>query len=147
MLNRNKRVWLARFLIGLVLVINIQCALAFLAAPDRYAPGFELEGNVGMGMVRGMGILFLMWNVPYIVAFSNPARRYISLYEAAAMQAIGFVGEILLLITFLDGHFIIRSTIARFIVFDGIGLAALLAAIWLVKPFIRVLATPLTGKS
>jgi hypothetical protein len=127
------RARIARILIGFVLLLNVQCALAFLTAPDRYAPGFEMEGAVGAGMVRGMGILFLMWNVPYFIAAADPVRRRVSLFEAVTMQAIGFTGESLLLATFPPGHFVIRATIERFFLFDGLGLLALLLAAWLTR--------------
>lgn len=122
-------VWAARILIGLVLFFNVQCALLFLIFPDRFSPGFELQGAVGAGMVRALGILFLMWNVPYVVAAAQPVRWRISLYEAIAMQAIGLMGESLLLVTFPQGHAAIRETVIRFIVFDGTGLVFLLLAL------------------
>lgn len=122
------RVGAARLLIGCVLFFNVQCALAFLIAPQGYAPGFELSGDVGAGMIRGMGILFLMWNVPYAVALWNPVSRRVSLYEVIAMQAIGFTGESLLLAAFPTGHPVILATVSRFAAFVGIGLAALVAA-------------------
>jgi hypothetical protein len=133
MAHQNLRTWAGRFLIGLVLFFNVQCALAFIIAPDVYSLGFELSGAVGAGMVRGLGILFLMWNVPYMVAMMDPVRRRISLYEAVAMQAIGFAGESLLLITFSAGHAPLRATVLRFIIFDGCGLVALLMAAWLTR--------------
>lgn len=122
-------VWAARILIGLVLFFNVQCALLFLIFPDRFSPGFEIQGAVGAGMVRALGILFLMWNVPYVVAAAQPVRWRISLYEAIAMQAIGLMGESLLLVTFPQGHAAIRETVIRFIVFDGTGLVFLLLAL------------------
>jgi hypothetical protein len=125
------RTWAARFLIGLIFLFNVQCALAFIIAPDGYAPGFELTGAAGAGVVRGMGILFLMWNVPYLVALLDPVQQRISLFEAIAMQAIGFFGESLLLAAFPQGHEVVRVTVWRFIVFDGFGLLALLFAAWL----------------
>ncbi len=48
------------------------------------------------GHGAGMGVLFLMWNVPYAVALWHPLRHRISLYEALAMQAIGLLGESLI---------------------------------------------------
>ena len=124
------RIWAARALIGLVLFFNLQCAMLFLVSPDLYASGFELSGISGDAVVRGMGLLFLMWNVPYLVALSHPARRRISLWEATAMQWIGFTGEILLLIGLPAGHETLRTTALRFIIFDGGGLLALFGALW-----------------
>ena len=126
--KEKKRNWLARGLIGLVFFFNVQCALAFLANPGAFTPSFELGGAAGDGMIRGMGLLFLMWNVPYAVALWNPGQNRRSLVEALVMQAIGVVGESLLLLTFPAGHPLVRASVERFIVFDGGGLALLLAA-------------------
>jgi hypothetical protein len=122
---------IGQILIGLVFLFNVQCAIAFIFTPDTYSPGFEVSGVMGAGIVRGMGLLFLMWNVPYLVALINPVKYRISLYEAVAMQAIGFAGESLLLATFPPGHALIRATLWRFILFDGCGLLALILAAWL----------------
>jgi hypothetical protein len=128
-----QRLWASQVLIGLVLIWNVQCAVAFLVFPDQYTSGFALDGVVGGGMVRAIGILFLMWNVPYAVAASHPHRRRVSLYEAIAMQTIALVGESLLLASFPAEPAIIRVTVGRFILFDGIGLAALLLAALLIN--------------
>jgi len=133
MLSVTKKTWLARLLIGLVFFFNVQCAIVFLAAPQLYAASFELSGPPGEGMLRGLGLLFLMWNVPYAVALWNPTRQRISLYEAVAMQAIGVVGESLLLATFPVGHAVIRESIWRFIIFDGSGLVLLILAAWVAQ--------------
>lgn len=127
------KIWLARLLIGLVFFFNVQCALVFLIAPQDFAPAFELGGVAGEGMVRGMGILFLMWNVPYAVALWNPRRSRRSLYEAVAMQAIGFGGETLLLLSFPAGHPLLRAAVERFMLFDGCGLLLLVLAAWAAK--------------
>lgn len=123
-----RHVWFSRLLIGLVFFFNVQCAVVFLIWPDAFSPGFGLTGAIGAGVVRGMGILFLMWNVPYGVALTDPLRRRNSLMEAVAMQVIGLVGETLLLATFPPGYDLIRATMERFILFDGFGLVALLLA-------------------
>ena len=103
-INSPLRLWLARLLIAYVLVVNLQAAVLFLIQPEAYAPGFELSGAAGEGMLRGMGLLFLMWNVPYAVALSHPLKRRVSLIEALVMQAIGVFGETLLLLSFPPGH-------------------------------------------
>lgn len=128
MKSEAARLWFARLLIGIVLIFNVQCALAFLISPQLYAPGFELSGAAGEGMVRGMGVLFLMWNVPYAVALSHPLRRRVSLWEALAMQAIGLAGESLLLLSLEPGHALLRASVGRFILFDGAGLLLLILA-------------------
>ena len=127
------RLWLARILIGLVLFFNIQCAILFLWKPEAFASSFELTGTPGMEMVRGLGLLFLMWNVPYAVALFNPQKHRISLFEAIAMQTIGLVGETFICLTLPSTHFIARNTLFRFIAFDSSGLVALLLAVWITR--------------
>ncbi|OIO95144.1 MAG: hypothetical protein AUK03_05880 [Anaerolineae bacterium CG2_30_64_16] len=60
-----------------------------------------------------------MWNVPYFVALLHPVLHRVSLYEAIAMQAIGLVGESLILWSLPGGHPAVGETLARFIAFDG----------------------------
>jgi hypothetical protein len=119
------RLWLARLLIGIVLLWNVQCALAFLLVPATFAPGFELSGAAGAAAVRGMGVLFLMWNVPYAVALWHPVRHRISLNEAIAMQTIGLIGESLILLSLGGAHPVAAGSVTRFIAFDGAGLLLL----------------------
>jgi hypothetical protein len=126
-------VWLARILVGLVLVINIQCAIAFLLDPGRYAPAYELIGIPGEAAIQGFGILFLMWNVPYAVAFFNPIHHRISLYEADIMQLIGLIGETLIYFGLPPGYLILNDSLLRFMIFDGLGLLVLLLATIIVK--------------
>ncbi len=123
------RIWVGRVFILVVAFWNIQCALWFLLFPQRYTSGFELDGIVGMALVEGLGLLFLMWNVPYIVALLDPLVHRVSLIEAIIMQAIGFIGELLILNNLQDGHPVIFATLLRFIVFDGAGVVLLLAAL------------------
>ncbi len=130
----NVRPWVARLLIGPVLFWNVQCAVAFLFAPAAFAPGFELSGPAGEAMVRGMGVLFLMWNVPYAVALWHPVRRRVSLYEAVAMQAIGLAGESLILWSLGAGHPAAAASVTRFIAFDATGLVLLVIAAWVTRP-------------
>lgn len=133
---RKPRLWLMRALIGIVFFFNVQCALAFLVAPELYAPAFELSGAPGEGMVRGLGVLFLMWNVPYAVALWHPVRHFTSLSEAVVMQAIGVIGETLIWIGLPLVHSLARGAVLRFIIFDGAGLI-LLAVAWLLGTLAR----------
>jgi hypothetical protein len=130
----SSRLWLARGLIAVVFAWNVQCALAFLISPATFAPGFEVAGPAGDAIVRGIGVLFLMWNVPYFVALLHPARYRVSLYEALAMQAIGVLGESLILVSLSSGHLVARATISRFILFDGAGLLLLALAVGVMLP-------------
>ena len=124
--------WLARGLIALVTAWNLQAALTFILGPERFAPGFELSGVPGAAAVRGTGVLFVMWNVPYLVALWHPRKYRLVLEIALAMQFIGLVGESLILITLPNGHALLRASITRFIAFDGSGLLLLALAFWLV---------------
>lgn len=129
--------WLVRGLIGLVLAWNVQAALAFLVTPAGYATGFELSGAAGQAMVRGMGVLFLMWNVPYAVALWHPVQRRVSLHEALAMQAIGVIGESAILWSLGDAHPVAATSVTRFIAFDVAGLMLLALAAWMVRRTLR----------
>lgn len=127
------RHWIGKILIGLVLFINVQCALFFIIYPERFAPSFELSGDAGVAAVRGIGVLFLMWNVPYGVAFWNPGRYRLSLYEAIMMQLIGLIGETAILGRLPASHQVARASLLRFISFDGGGLILLLTAAWITR--------------
>jgi hypothetical protein len=127
------RIWIGRALIGLVLFINVQSALVFWINPGWFAPAYELSGIPGQAAIRGFAVLFLMWNVPYVVALVNPVKFKISLYEAIVMQSIGLVGESFILWSLPIEHVILRGSIWRFIIFDGAGLVALLVALWITK--------------
>jgi hypothetical protein len=120
---------ISRVLIGLVLLVNLQCAGVFMIDPAAYMGGFGLEAELGEQMVRAMGLLFLMWNVPYVFALIDPRKYRHSLVEAVIMQAIGLVGETAILL--FGGPYAppIGSTITRFIIFDGIGLVLLAGAL------------------
>ena len=124
----NKRLYLSRILIGAVLFFNLQCALAFLVDPAAYTAGFGLSGAAGAGMLRGVGLLFVMWNVPYAFACYNPVKYRVSLIEAIIMQAIGLLGETWILFSMDYQNALITSTVMRFIVFDGGGLVLLVIA-------------------
>jgi hypothetical protein len=138
----SSRLWLSRFMIGMVLFFNLQCAVAFLWSPQNYASGFELEGVVGAAMLRGMGVLFLMWNIPYIFAVWHPVKNRLSLYEAIIMQGIGFFGESAILLTLGVNHSVVHASLLRFIAFDGAGLLALLLAAWITYHVKKRIETP-----
>jgi hypothetical protein len=127
------RLNLARGLIGLVILWNLQAALVFLLWPERYITAFELQGTVGAAMLRGLGVLFVMWNIPYLVALWHPVRHRISLYEALAMQTIGLLGETLIYLTLPAIHIALRASVLRFIAFDALGLVLLAIAVWITR--------------
>ena len=137
--------WLARACIVLVLAVNLQCAVAPVAHPEAYAASFQLAGLGGATMVRSLGLLFLMWNVPYAVAAWHPWRHRVSLAEAVVMQAIGLVGEALMMQALPQtGHEALRATGERFVRFDAAGLLLLLLAWSCVAHLHRRLGEPLT---
>jgi hypothetical protein len=127
------RLNLARLMIGVVLAWNILAALSFILNPAAYAPGFELAGIPGAAAIRGVGVLFLMWNVPYMVALWHPVRHRISLYESLAMQVIGVFGESLIYLSIPVVYAVTRQSLARFIAFDSIGLLLLILSVVLAQ--------------
>lgn len=127
------RLWLARTLIFIVIAWNLQAALVFLVSPEAFAPGFELGGVPGAAAVRGIAVLFVMWNVPYLVAGWHPQKHSLALKEALAMQSIGLLGESWIYSSLSAGHAILQSSILRFITFDAAGLVLLVIAFFLVK--------------
>jgi hypothetical protein len=126
---RDIKLWIGRALIGVVLGWNVACALAFLTQPQHYTPAFGLAGPPADAALRGIGVLFLMWNIPYLVALLQPRRHRLSLYEAVAMQAIGLTGESLLFLSLPVDYPAVRASIARFMLFDGAGLVILLLSV------------------
>lgn len=127
------RLWTARVLIGVVIGWNLQCALVFLLHPEAFAPGFELTGIPGAAAVRGTAVLFVMWNVPYLVALWDPLRNRGSLWEALVMQLIGCAGESAILFLLPAGYATLSASILRFIAFDAAGLVMLAGAILLTR--------------
>ena len=128
---------LARALIGIVTFFNLQCALYFLFRPADYAPGFELTDVPGSAIIQGMGLLFIMWNIPYLFALVNPLKYMVSLVEAVIMQAVGVFGESILFLGLKGEHPLVRASVLRFIYFDGGGLILLALALFLILRFKR----------
>lgn len=128
--------WISRGCIAIVFLANVQCAVAFIILPDSYVPQYELTDTAGIATIQAIGILFLMWNVPYAVALWHPIRHRTSLWEAVIMQAIGVIGESIILVSLPESRVVLRSSIERFLWFDGLGLVLLLLAIKMVyNPF------------
>ena len=129
----NKLRFLSSLLIGFVFFINVQAGIDFYFNPQKYTSAFELSGIPGDVSVSGVGLLFLMWNIPYAFALWNPIRHAISLFQAILMQTFGVVGETIILFRIPDQiHPDLSNSIERFILFDGIGLIFLLYAYFLV---------------
>jgi hypothetical protein len=120
---------LSRIIIGGVLLINLQAAVEFIIYPKIYTPMFELGGSEGIAAIKGFGVMFLMWNVPYLIAFFHPQKYKVSLFEATAMQLIGVIGETMIRSGLPTTNLLLRKSIFRFAIFDGVGLIALVLAI------------------
>jgi len=125
--------WTARLLIGLVTAWNLQVAFVFIFSPSGFVPAYELSGIAGEVAIRGFGVLFLMWNVPYLFALKDPIRYHLALTFALLMQSIGLIGETYIYITLPTGHAVLGSSILRFISFDGMGFLLLAIAQFMVR--------------
>jgi hypothetical protein len=131
--NNNRNLWLARTLIFAVIAWNLHAALAFFLSPEAFAPGFELNGIPGAAAVRGIAVLFVMWNVPYLVACWHPQKHSLALKEALSMQSIGLLGESWIFISLSAEHTLLQGSILRFIAFDAAGLVLLIIAFVLAR--------------
>ena len=129
----SRRLLFSRLLIGLVFAWNVQAAAIFIVKPGAFVGAYELSGAAGEAAVRGVGVLFLMWNVPYAAALWHPVHYRLALNLALVMQAIGLAGETFIRLSLPDGHAALSASILRFILFDGTGLVLLILAFWLVK--------------
>jgi hypothetical protein len=127
------RFWISRILIAVVVFLNLQAALLFLIRPGQFTPGFELSGDIGNAMIQGIGLLFVMWNIPYLFAMVHPLRFRTSHLEALMMQTIGVAGETILLRLVPQGHAILSSSVTRFIIFDTFDWLLLLISWLLVR--------------
>ena len=114
--------WFARVAFAAVFVVNVHCALSFALYPGDFASAYELNGVAGDAAVRGIGIAFLMWNATYPAFIVAPKRFTVLGWVILAQQAIGLVGESLLLFGLPSGHDVLAASVVRFIAFDGAGL-------------------------
>jgi len=127
------RIGIARLLVGIITVFILQAAFAFIFSPGGFVYAYELSGAAGEAAVRGFGVLFLMWNVPYLFAILDPVRYRLALYFAMFTQLIGLIGVSCIFFTLSVEHVTLRNTNLRFIVFNAIGLLLLAIAYFLVK--------------
>lgn len=119
------RLFISRAAVGIVLFINIQCAIVFLLSPAQYAGSFELTGVSGNAAIRGMAVLFCMWNIPYVFALLDPVKNMTSYLQACLMQATGLLGESMIAFTLPENHSLLFEGLRRFLLFDAIGLVIL----------------------
>ncbi len=126
--ERGWAVWAARAAVAAVCAWNLSAAVPFALAPGRYAAGFEVSGVGGEALVRGMGILFLMWQVPFLPVIWNPRRHRVCFLVILAMQVVGLAGELWVMAGLPPGHAALHATGMRFVAFDAAGLALLAGA-------------------
>ncbi len=120
--------WGTRILVFLVLTSNLTAAVPFVLWPTRYSAAFELDGTTGEVLVRSIGLLFLMWVVPYIPAILAPRRYRVCLSVIVVQQVIGLIGESWMLVKLPAEHTALQFTGTRFVIFDSLGLLLLLTA-------------------
>ena len=133
MAKSSVRIWVARVLVALVFVINVQCALQFILWPGAYTGAYQVEGASAEVMVRTVGICFLMWNATYPPAIARPDRYRVLFGVVIAQQTIGLIGESLLLASLQPGLEVLAGSIMRFVAFDAAGLVLLVAAFFLTR--------------
>lgn len=124
--------WIARIAVGVVFCWNVACALQFVTSPLASAAGYGLPATEeSAALVAGMGVAFLMWNATYPAVIASP-RRFPALFAVVlAQQAIGLVGETGIWLHLVHaglGGGLMAAGILRFMLFDGAGLAMMLAA-------------------
>lgn len=125
----NKAVlWFNRAAFAIVFAINVWCAISFVLFPQSFVGAYELSGISGEAAVRGMGVVFLMWNATYPVYIAHPYRYKVLGGIIIVQQIIGCVGETAILLTLGSGHAVLASSILRFIAFDAAGLVIEAAA-------------------
>ena len=127
------RIWIARVLVLTVFVINVMAAVQFIVWPGSYAGAYQLEGLAATAIVQSFGICFLMWNATYPPVIVHPERYRVLFGVVIAQQAIGFVGESLLLANLGTGLEVLAASVLRFAVFDGAGLVLLVIAFALTR--------------
>ncbi len=146
MTRHHITLWLARLILTTVFFFNVTCGLAFITHPSAYTPGFEVSGLPGQVLVRGIGILFLMWNVTYPLAIWRPWRYRWLFLLIIIQQLIGLSGETWMLLTLPPGHAPLFRTGYRFILFDGGGFAAMLVVYGLMQATTPIRRAESTGQ-
>ena len=137
----RKAAWLARIAVLIVFILNVMCAIQFIAEPMRYAAAYGLPATQeSAAMVAGLGVAFLMWNVTYPAVICSP-RRFRALYVVVLIQQlVGLIGESFIwwrLINAGLGSGLMAAGIMRFVIFDAGGLIIMLAAFIVLAAAIR----------
>lgn len=117
----KRAIWVARIALSVVFAINMQCIVQFLVWPEHHAPAYALSGTAGTVAIQGLAVAFLMWNATYPVAIANPEKHRTIFAIVLVQQAIGLIGETMILSTIPEGFSQLSESILRFIVFDAAG--------------------------
>jgi len=88
--NSRLREWIARVFIGLVLGMNLACAVDFVFRPELYLAAYELSGEVGRVVIIGYGILFFMWQDTLLFCFL-PSKTPQGFFDPGNFDAGGWV--------------------------------------------------------
>lgn len=131
--------WAVRLAYAAVFALNVMCAIQFVAAPASFSGAYQLSGVAGEAAVRGIGVVFLMWNATYPLFVAQPRRHMALGAIVLVQQAIGCVGECAILLTLPPaGYEVLASSIARFVAFDAAGFVVMGAAYaWLAVMLVR----------
>ena len=116
--------WAARAIVITVCVWNLTAAVPFVLNPANYTRSFELAdcGVGGEVLIRGLGIAFLMWQVPFLPVIWHPGWQRTLFLCLLGMQVLGLAGESIMMASLPGEHAPLRATGWRFILFDGAGL-------------------------
>lgn len=124
----DKRILIARILVIAVFVMNVSCAIQFIAQPEAFVHAYELTGPGAEAAIVGFGIAFLMWNATYPPLIANPTKYGVLFGVVLVQQILGLIGETILRFTLPPEMTVLASSLLRFMVFDAVGLVALVAA-------------------
>lgn len=115
--------WVCRVCFALVFALNVQCAFSYIFMPESFVGGFQLSDVEGAVAVQGIGVAFLMWNATYPAFIVFPQRFRALGVIILFQQMIGLIGESAIYLSLPEfGYAQLAHSIARFIVFDAIGL-------------------------
>ncbi len=131
-MKRAVTIWINRIAFSVVFLINVSCAIGFIAFPQNYVGAYELSGISGQVAIRAMGITFLMWNATYPLYIFKPSRYKALGVIIIVQQLIGCIGEGIILFSLAQGHELLALSITRFLLFDTAGLALELIAFILI---------------
>jgi len=121
---RDRWLLLSRIIVAVVMTWNLSAAIPFVLHPESYTASFGVQGGGigGMVLVRGLGVAFLMWQIPYLPVIWHPGRHRTCFLCVLGMQLVGLLGETLMMVNFPPGYLAVKATGWRFILFDGSGL-------------------------